>query len=304
MYDCFIIGGGPCGLSANIYAVRAGLKTAIIEKMFHGGQIVNTAEIENYLGFPEISGVEISNIFHKHSKGIGGEFLTGDVLSISEENGIKIIRTSKGEFEAKTVIIATGATPRTLGIKGEAEYRGRGVSYCGTCDGNFYKGKTVAVIGGGNTALEDALFLSRICEKVYLIHRRDEFRGDKILADKVLETSNIEFIKDTIPTEIVANENKMVDKILLENVKDKSTSEIDISGIFVAVGTIPQSSFLGNFVEKNEAGYILTKRNMKTSVEGVYAAGDVRDTVLKQVVTAVSDGAIAAYSASLYVASL
>lgn len=304
MYDCFIIGGGPAGLSANIYAVRSGLKTAIIEKMFHGGQIVNTSEIENYLGFPEISGVEIANKFHKHSKEIGGEWLTGDVISITENNGIKTVKTSKGDFETKTVIIATGATPRMLGIKGEAEYRGRGVSYCGTCDGNFYKGKKVAVIGGGNTALEDSLFLARICEEVYLIHRRDEFRGDKILANKVLETPNIKFIKDTVPTEIISSENKLVDKIIVKNVKDEKISEIDISGVFVAVGTIPQSDFTGDFVTKNAAGYITTKVTMETNVDGVYAAGDVRDTVLKQVVTAVSDGAVAAYSASLYVASL
>lgn len=304
MYDCFIIGGGPAGLSANIYAVRAGLKTAIIEKMFHGGQIVNTSEIENYPGFPMLNGVEMGMKLHEHSKSIGGEWLSGDIISIEENDGIKTIKTSKGEFQSKTVIIATGAKPKTLGVSGEETYRGKGVSYCGTCDGNFYRNKKVAVIGGGNTALEDAIFLSRICEEVYLIHRRDTFRGDKVLSEKVIATDNIKFIKDTIPIEIISTENKLVDKIKLENVQDKTVSELDVNGVFVAIGTTPQSEFLGDFVAKNSSGYVITERNMQTDVKGVFAAGDVRDTLLKQVVTAVSDGALAAYSASLYIAGM
>ena len=292
--DVAIIGSGPGGMTAAIYAARAGLKTVIFEKATIGGQMSYTNEIENFPGLDNISGFDLAMILDGQAKKFNTEYKNEEINSIEKTEGLFRLTTANSEYMAHTVILAMGASPRNLGLESENRLRGSGVSYCATCDGNFYRGADVAVIGGGNTAFEDALFLANICRKVYIIHRRNEFRAEKILQDQVKKTSNIEIITNSTPKDILGK-FEVNGLIIKDNNGNEKT--IEVQGVFVAVGTIPNSGLVKELVKTNEYGYVITDKNMQTSIPGIFAIGDVRDTVLRQVVTACADGAIAAQSA-------
>ena len=296
MYDLVIIGNGPAGISAGIYAVRYGLDTLILEKDVISGQIASTDIVENYPGFSSIAGMELMDKFKEHAENAGVITEDGEVIDIKSDGDKKIIFTDEGEIEAKAVIIATGANPRHIGVPGEEKFAGRGVSYCATCDGPFFRSKNVAVIGGGDSAITDALILSNLASKVYVVHRRDELRATEVLQDRAFSKNNIEFIWNTVLDKIVGddNENGVVKMVALKNVKSNDKKEMAIDGVFIYVGIVPNTGFVD--VDKTQTGFIMTNDKMETSVEGIYAAGDCRVTPLRQVVTAVSDGAIAAAS--------
>ena len=299
LYDVIIIGSGPAGLSAAIYAQRAKLVTLVIEKApMSGGQILNTYEVDNYPGIPGVGGFDLGSKFRAHADALGCSFVTAEVREIQEEEGKKKIVTEKETYETKTLILATGATHRKLGVPGEEELMGMGVSYCATCDGAFFKGKTTAVIGGGDVALEDALFLARLCEKVYLVHRRDEFRGAKVLQERVFETENIEVVWDSVVEEIQGED--MVEKISIYNKKKEEKSELEVQGVFIAVGIQPNTEIYRNLVKMDEGGYIIAGEDGVTQTKGVFAAGDLRTKQLRQVITAASDGANAVTSVEKY----
>lgn len=303
IFDCIILGGGPAGLSAALYALRGGLKTAIIDISAIGGAPVNYCEIENYLGFNKIQGFELCEKFENHVDEFDIEkFPYEEIQSIDLISPIKKITTLNGEYSAKTIIIATGAKNKKLGVKGEIENIGRGVSYCAVCDGAFYKDKIVAVVGGGNSALEEALYLTRHAKKVYLIHRRDSFRADKTIQDKIFENKRIELVLDSVVEEVIASDR--VHSLKIKNVKSDKCAEIKIDGIFPYIGLEPNVEMFGAQLKLDEAGFILTDVNMKTNIDGIYAIGDVRKTPLRQVITAVSDGAIAGVEAAKYIMNL
>jgi thioredoxin reductase (NADPH) len=297
MYDVVIIGGGPGGLAAAIYAQRARLKTLLVEREYLGGQIAVSDVIENYPGFPTISGAELMEKFEEHARGLGLEVKLVEVESIEERGKEKLLKTSEGELVTKTIIVATGAKPRRLGVPGEVELTGKGVSYCATCDGPFFRGQDVVVVGGGDTAIKDAVYLSKIAAKVSVVHRRDKLRAEKILQEKALSTPNIEMYWSHIMVEVKGE--KVVEGVVLKNLKDESTKELEVEGAFIFVGTNPSTGFID--VEKDDRGFIKTNQRMETSVEGIYAVGDCRTTPLLQVATAVGDGAIAAFCAGEYV---
>ncbi|HKZ45821.1 MAG TPA: thioredoxin-disulfide reductase [Thermodesulfobacteriota bacterium] len=297
MYDVIIIGGGPAGLTAGIYAQRARLKTLLLEKEMVGGQIAVSDVIENYPGFPSISGADLMEKFEGHAKGLGLEIRMTDVIAVEDMGKEVIVKTSEGDLTARTVIVATGAKPRKLGISGEKEFTGKGVSYCATCDGPFFKGQRVLVIGGGDTAVKEAVYLSRIAGKVYIVHRRDQLRAEKIIQAKALSIPNIEMLWSHVLKEIKGK--KGVEKVVLQNLKDNSLKEIDAEGVFIFTGINPTTDFVD--VEKDKSGFIKTGQDMQTSVKGIFAAGDCRTTPLKQVSTAVGDGAIAAFMAEKYI---
>ena len=292
--DVAIIGAGPGGMTAAVYAGRARLKTVVFERATVGGQMAYTNELENFPGFEKTTGFDLAMILDKQMRAFNATYVNEDIKEIKKSGDNFEITTSNGTYTALTVILALGASPRNLGLESEKRLRGSGVSYCATCDGNFYRGTDVAVVGGGNTAFEDALFLANLCKKVYIIHRRDEFRAEKILQDRVAKTENIEIIAHSVPVEITGKFE--VDGIRIEN-KDKETRDIPVQGVFVAIGTVPNSDIVKDFVDLDNYGYIKTNKDMETSVHGIYAIGDVRDTVLRQVITACADGAIAAQSA-------
>ncbi|MBI5681918.1 MAG: thioredoxin-disulfide reductase [Deltaproteobacteria bacterium] len=297
MYDLIIIGGGPAGLTAGIYAKRAKLNTVLVEKGAVGGQIAVTDVIENYPGFPSISGWALMERFEQHARGFGLEVKQTEVLSIKDKGACKILKTSEYDMETKAVIIATGAKPRYMGVPGEKEFIGKGVSYCATCDGPFFKGQDVLVIGGGDTAVKEAVYLSKIAKKVYIAHRRDQLRAEKIIQEKAISTPNIEVLWSHIIQEIKGGSG--VEKVVVKNLKDNSIKEIDVQGVFVFIGLNPNTDFVS--VEKDNNGYIITNENMETSVKGIFAAGDCRVTPLRQVSTAVGDGAISAFIAERYI---
>lgn len=301
MYDLIIIGGGPAGLSAGIYAVRFGLDTLVLERNEISGQISMADIVENYPGFPSISGLELMERYRTHAQGIGVKTSITEVLSVRTEGAKKIVSTDSGDLEAKAVIIATGANPKQLGVPGEKELISKGVSYCAICDGPFFKNKTVVVVGGGNSAVTDALFLSKIARKVYLIHRRERLRAAKVLQDRAAATSNIELMLNTRIKEIIGSKEgvKKVEKIVLEDVNSKETHELATNGVFIYVGIHPNTEFVN--VEKDSEGFIKTDRWMETSEKGIYAAGDCSDTPIWQLVAAVRDGAIAATAAYEYI---
>ncbi len=301
-YDLAIIGSGPAGLTSAIYAQRALLKTIVIEKNpMSGGQILNTYEVDNYPGLPMINGFDLGIKMREHADKLGTEFLTASVKKVEKtENGFTVLFDGKEPVEAKTVIIATGAEHVTLGVSGEEELKGMGVSYCATCDGAFFRGKTVAVVGGGDVALEDAIFLARGCEKVYVIHRRDEFRGAKILQQQLLSLPNIEVVWDSVVEKIEGE--GIVNNIKVRNVKTEEQSELPVQGVFVAVGNRPDTEMVKDIVDRDEKGYIIGDETGTTSTAGLFVAGDVRTKALRQVVTAASDGANAVYSIEKYLA--
>lgn len=303
VFDCIILGGGPAGLSASLYAYRSGLKTAIVDISAIGGTPINYCEIDNYLGFNKIQGFELCEKFENHIDEFEIEkFPYEEIESIDLISPIKKIKTLNYEFNAKSVIIATGAKNKKLGIIGELENIGRGVSYCAICDGAFYKNKVVAVVGGGNSALEEAIYLTQHAKKVYLIHRRDSFRADKIIQNKIYSNKKIELVLDSIVEEILAD-NK-VNSISIKNVKNGKKAKLKVDGIFPYIGLEPNIEHLGAQLKLDESGFILTDEFMKTNLSGVYAIGDVRKTPLRQVITAVSDGAIAGVEVSKYILSL
>lgn len=286
-----IIGGGPAGLTAAIYACRAGWRTLLIERGTFGGQAASTDLIENYPGFPEgISGFELMMNFYKQAAHFGCEFLTAEVTALSTVGKEKKLATSEGEVVGKTVILATGAMPRELGVRGEKEFRGKGVSYCATCDGFFFKNKKVAVVGGGDAAVKEALYLAKIVHEVVLIHRRDTLRADKILADKALTTPNLKICWDTVVDEIIGDSK--IKALKLHHLQTQETVEMAVDGVFMYVGTQPNTSFLGEDFQKNPQGYLLTDEKLETTAAGVFAIGDCRQKNSRQVATAVGDGAL------------
>lgn len=292
MYDVLIIGGGPAGLSAAVYAARACLDALLFEKQpMGGGQILNTAEVDNYLGFFGMDGFELGQKFTEHAGHFGIKPVTEEVLRIDCTGTVKKVVTAKQEYEAKAIIYAAGAGHKKLGIPGEEAFAGRGVSYCATCDGAFFRGKTTAVVGGGDVALEDALFLSNLCEKVYLIHRRDTFRGAKTLVERVLAAENIELVLDTV-TEAIKGEDR-VQALVCVSKKDGEKRSLAVDGVFIAVGMEPHTGLLDGQVKLDENGYVVAGEDCRTTADGVFAAGDVRTKKVRQIVTAVSDGAVA-----------
>jgi len=300
LYDVVIIGGGPAGMTAGLYAGRANLKVAMIERGMPGGQAAVTHLIENYPGVESIGGPDLSMIMYKQAETFGVEMITSEVEEIHDADGkIKRIITSRGEIRTKTIILAPGAQPRLLGAPGEEELRGRGVSYCATCDGAFFRGKELVVVGGGDSAVEEGIYLTRHASKVTIIHRRDQFRAQKILQDRAFANDKVSVLWDTVVEEI-AGEGK-VQKVKIKNVKTGETGEYSTDGVFIYVGMEPNTKFLKDLPILNEGGYILTNAKMETAVPGIFAAGDVRETVLRQVVTATSDGAVAAFYAGHYV---
>lgn len=299
IYDVIIIGAGPAGLAAGIYGKRAGFDILILDtSSISGGQILNTYEIDNYPGFPGASGQEVADAMRQHCDKLGVEFARGRVTSIIDNGATKDLVTKKNTYTAKSIIIATGASNKKLGCPGEEELSGMGVSYCATCDGAFFKEKQVAVVGGGDVALEDAIYLSRFCTKVYLIHRRDEFRGAKVLQDQVKSTDNIEIIYDTVVNSI--NGTQSVESITVQNTKTDASSELKVDGIFIAVGTVPNTQILSGLVQMDDKGYVVADETCKTSCPGVFVAGDVRTKPLRQVLTATADGANAITSIQKY----
>ena len=300
IYDLAILGGGPAGITAAIYASRARLNTIWIDKNFApGGQITATYEVDNYPGMPGISGMDLGEAFGEHARKLGLEPKREKILSLENISGeIKTIRTKKNEYQAKTVILAFGAEHRKLDIPGEDDLGVLGVSYCATCDGAFYKDRTAVVVGGGNVAAEDAVFLSGLCKKVYLIHRRDQLRADKAIQERVFACENIEMIWDSVPLEILGQDE--VKGIRIRNVKTEEERTLDTDGVFIAVGIVPNTALVKDTLELDEGGYIRANEEGITSVPGIFAAGDIRTKALRQVVTAVSDGANAVASAQKY----
>lgn len=315
MYDLIIIGSGPAGLSAAVYGKRAGLDLLVMEMApMSGGQVLNTYEVDNYLGLPGMNGFDMGMQFREHADKLGTEFVDAEVLSLEDsqeaaESELKsaetetagkyfTVHTSEGDFRARTVLLATGASHAHLGVSGEEALSGRGVSYCATCDGAFYRGKTVAVVGGGDVALEDAVYLSRFCEKVYLLHRRDELRGAKILQEEVASKENVEIWYSHTVEEIRGNEQ--VTGILVKDVKTGVQKELALDGVFIAVGIRPNTELVRDLAACDDGGYVIAGEDCATSIPGLYVAGDARKKPLRQIITAVADGANAVTSVGSY----
>ena len=299
MYDIIIIGSGPAGLSAAIYAQRACLDTIVIEKNgISGGQVLNTWEVDNYPGFPGVTGFELSRQFREHANKLGARVVQDEVVQVELSGNVKKVVCEEETYEARCVILASGAHHRTLEVPGEEELRGAGVSYCATCDGAFFRGRTVEVVGGGDAALEDAIFLARMCEKVYIVHRRDKLRGAKRLQERLQALENIEFVWNS---ETVAIEgDAQVEALRLRQTKTGEERRLDVEGVFIAVGIAPESELYAGQLELDEQGYIRADESGQTSVPGVFAAGDVRTKALRQILTAASDGANCVASAERY----
>jgi thioredoxin reductase (NADPH) len=298
VYDVVIIGGGPAGLTAGIYVKRAMLNVLLLEKTGVGGQIIITDLVENFPGFLEISGADLARKFEEHAMKFGLETKSMvEVSGIEDKEKIKIVKTSEGDFEAKAVIIASGTTPRKLGVKGELELTGRGVSYCATCDGFFFRDKVVVVVGGGDSAITEAIFLTKMAKKVIVVHRRDKLRAEKINQEHAFTNPKISFVWDSVVEEIAGK--NIVEKVIVRNVKTNALTELKTDGVFIYVGLIPNTAFAN--VKKDEWGFIIANDKMETSTKGIFVAGDCRVTPLRQITTAVGDGAIAAVSAEKYI---
>ncbi len=294
LYDVIVIGGGPGGYTAALYAARANLSVAILEKLSPGGQMGTTDVIDNYPGFPQgVNGFELAMQMKEGAERFGAQTQLAEVTQVELAGQVKTVHTSGGDYQARTVVLATGAHPRELGLPGERELRGRGVSYCATCDGMFYRGKTVVVVGGGNTAVSDVLYLSRLCEKVYLVHRRDTLRASKVYLDPLQKAENVEFVWDSEVKQLLRDQ--AVTGVRVRNKKTGEERDIPCGGVFVAVGYLPNTELYRGQVELDEAGYVLADETTQTNLPGVFAVGDLRKKPLRQVVTAASDGAVAAH---------
>lgn len=302
-FDVVILGGGPAGFSAGIYTARGNVSTAILDVSMLGGQPSNYLELENYPAFMKIGGFELMEKFEEHADMFGVQkFPMQEIEFIDLVSSPKIIRTKDVEFRTKSVIIATGAKPMRLGVKGEEEFIGRGVSYCAVCDGAFYKDKVVAIVGGGNSAVEEAIYLTKFASKVYIIHRRDELRADKIIQDRAAKNEKIEFVLNSVVCEIQGQD--LVNNLILKNTKTDEMFNLAVDGVFPYIGITPNVENISGQITQDKAGFIITDETMKTSIDGVFAIGDVRNTPLRQVITAASDGAIAGVYAVKYIESL
>lgn len=303
IYDMMIIGGGPAGYTAALYAARAGLDTAVVERLAAGGQMALTHIIDNYPGFEDgVDGFSLAEKMKKQAERFGAKSINADVKSVSLDGEIKRVQTPSGTLLSKTVVLATGANPRRLGLENEEALTGRGVAYCAFCDGMFYRGKTVIVVGGGNSAVSDALHLSRIAKKVVLVHRRDTFRAEKIYTDALSKAENITLMLDSAVEEILHGEK--VKGAMIKNLKDGSVAKVDCDGIFVSIGREPTTELFKGQIELDKAGYVVAGEDTRTSLDGVYAIGDIRSKPLRQIVTAVSDGAVAVHFAEQYLSEI
>jgi thioredoxin reductase (NADPH) len=301
-YDIVIVGGGPGGLTAGLYGSRAELKTLLVEKYMPGGQIANTEDVEDYPGFEHISGPELAQKMADHAKKFGLEIISDLVEDVHCRGEIKVVKTPEREITAKAVIIATGGSPNLLGVPGEREFSGKGVSYCAICDGAFFKGQIIAVVGGGDAAVEEAMFLTKFGSKVILIHRRDQLRAQKIIQTRAFANEKLEFIWDSVVEEIKGDTK--VRSVTLKNVKTGETSNLDAGAVFVFVGFVPNSDIVHESMRKNEAGYFITDDKMETSIPGIYAIGDVRQQLVRQITNAVGDGTTAAVAAQKHIEEL
>lgn len=302
VYDVLVIGGGPGGYTAALYAARANLSVMVLEKLTPGGQMGTTDVIDNYPGFPEgVGGFELALQMQKGAQRFGAQTQLSEVISVELGGTVKQVRTQDGTYQARTVVLASGAHPRELGLSGEQELRGRGVSYCATCDGMFYRGKTVAVVGGGNTAVSDVLYLSRLCQKVYLIHRRDQLRASKVYLDPLQQAENVEFVWDSQVQKLLYGD--VLTGVQVRHKKTGEIREIPCDGLFVAVGHVPNTELYQGQVELDQAGYVLADETTRTNLPGVFAVGDLRKKPLRQVITAASDGAVAAHFIEEYVST-
>lgn len=303
MHDIIIIGGGPAGLTAGLYNARARLDVLLLERLAPGGQVLTTDWVENYPGFPDgVSGFELMDKMKTQAERFGLKILSEEVAKLELSEKRKVVTTTQGTKETKAIILASGATWKKLGIEGEDHLIGRGVSFCATCDGPFYRDQEVAVIGGGDTAVEEAIFLTRFVSRVYLVHRRDQLRATKLLQERAMAQEKIKLIWDTVPVQILGKDG--VEGIELKNVKTGSVSRQDVKGVFVFIGTIPNTELVRGQVELDENGFVITDNNMETSVPGVFAVGDVRSKLFRQIATAVGEGAAASFSAEKYIESL
>lgn len=299
MYDIVIVGAGTAGLSAAIYGVRAGKKVLVLEGQNFGGQIINSPEIENYPGIAKTSGFEFASGLYEQASNLGADIEFEQVVEVEKNGKGFIVHTEGKQIECGAVILATGAKNRPLGVEKENQFIGMGISYCATCDGAFFRGQKTAVVGGGNTALEDAEFLSNFCEKVYVIHRRDEFRGEQWLSDNLKKKDNVEFVMDSVVTDIIGESS--VQGIAIENVKTGEETELSVTGLFVAIGQMPDNKAFEKLVDLDSGGYIQAKEDCKTSCEGIFAAGDCRTKEVRQLATAAADGAVAGLAACEYI---
>lgn len=304
MYDLMIIGAGPAGLSAAVYGRRAGFDLAVIEQTpMCGGQVLNTYEVDNYLGMPGINGYDLGMIFHEHADKMGVTFIKERVTAIRDEGQSKVVETSEGtSYEARCLILATGAEHALLQVEGEQEWKGRGVSYCATCDGAFFKGRAVAVVGGGDVAVEDAVYLSRLCRKVYLIHRRDSLRAAKILQEKLFACENVEVLWNCTVSKIYGTD--LVEGVTIHHRQESQDKDLSVEGVFIAVGMHPCTEAFAGTVACDEKGYLIAGEDCATNIPGIFAAGDIRTKALRQIVTAVSDGACAVLSVEKYLAGM
>ena len=299
MYDIVIVGAGTAGLSAAIYGVRAGKTVLVLESSTYGGQIINSPEVENYPGIAKTSGFEFATALYEQATNLGAEIDFEEVIRIEKNGNDFIVFTEDGEIPCHSVILATGAKNRPLGVEREEQMVGAGVSYCATCDGAFFRGQKTVVVGGGNTALEDAEFLSNFCEKVYVVHRRDEFRGEQWLVNALSKKENVEFVMDSVVTEILGE--RSVEGIRIKNVKTDAVTDLDVTGIFVAIGQMPDNKSFEALVDLDAGGYIKGQEDCKTSCDGVFVAGDCRTKTVRQLATAAADGAVAGLAACEYV---
>ena len=303
MYDVIIIGGGPAGLTAGLYNARARLSVLLLERLAPGGQVLTTDWVENYPGFPDgVSGFELMDRMKTQAERFGLKIQSEEVIKLELSEKRKVVFLNSGTLESKTIILACGATWKKLGIEGEDRLMGRGISFCATCDGPFYRDEEVAVIGGGDTAVEEAIFLTRFVKKIYLVHRRDKLRATKLLQERAMSEEKITLVWETIPLRILGQ--NAVEAIELRNVKTGDVQRKDVKGVFVFIGTIPNTELVKDSVKLDENGFILTDDNMQTSIPGVFAAGDIRSKLFRQISTAVGEGAAASYSAERYLESL
>ncbi len=303
LYDLIVLGGGPAGFTAAIYAARSRLSVLVVEQMLSGGQIATTEKVENYPGFPNgIGGMELGQLLEEQARNFGTEMALATVEKVSLQGEVKEIYTTEGTFKGRAVIITTGTRSRELGVPGEEEFKGKGVSYCVTCDGAFFMDRPVMIVGGGDSALEEALVMTKFASKVYIVHRRDELRAVRILQERAQNNPKIELVYSTVVRKINGKDN--VESVTVENIAENKTRDITVEGVFLYVGLIPNTNFLDAELKRNDQGYLVTGTDMETNLPGVFAAGDVREKRLRQVVTAVADGAIAAVSVERYLDEL